>query len=242
MASSNFVCGICDDSFQDNREVTETPETAETLVNSKDKEDTSEKAKTNPRWTNEQSLALINVYGEMKEEFGGSKPKKQVWEKFAKALNLGFDWNQCQGRWKTMLQGRKLAENHNRTSGKDRKPYMFESELGRVLGKKRNVHPSHLLESSTVAANSSNTNKKSRCSRSTLNGLEDEDGQNDENKQKVKRKLPKKADMLNWLTDYKIDQILENQKTRELEERQHQEKMSIMLSLVDVLKYISNKK
>lgn len=158
------------------------------MTNTKNDEDKNEKSKVNPRWTNQQSLALINTYGDMKEDFDGSRSKKIVWDKLATTLDLGYDGPQCQGRWKTMLQGRKLAEDHNRTSGKDRKAYMFEKELAIVLGLKRNVNPSHLLESSDVVELSSTGGdaKKAKFSRAKLNGLPESDGElEDEIRKKV---------------------------------------------------------
>jgi len=153
-------------------------------------------AKGREKWSAAESVSLIRVFTEMRNDYENPKMTKKVfWNKVTTELGLPFSSEQCQGRWKTMSNSWKRVEDHNRISGNSAKTYEFGEEMSAAVGGKSNVNPEHLLESSKASTEGQSKKFSKEILNSRKEPAEDKDADaNDEEQDldgKPKKKKPK---------------------------------------------------
>ncbi|KAL1489602.1 hypothetical protein ABEB36_013551 [Hypothenemus hampei] len=119
----------------------------------------SNKEETNPHWTKDHSLILIDCYKLFRSKVGGIDIKnlKKMWEVIARYIlekhNLQYTPANCENRWRVLERNYKKYIENNSQTGRGRKYFEFAEQMDTIFNKKRNVNPEILLTSSSAILN-----------------------------------------------------------------------------------------
>ncbi|KAL1488729.1 hypothetical protein ABEB36_014528 [Hypothenemus hampei] len=129
-------------------------------------------------WSVNGTKLLIDLYKKYVKNVGKLEMKnlKSMWTKIANEISTTLQVNittkQCHNRWKVLDRNyKKWVENKNAT-GRGRKCFEFSNEMDEVYGKKKNVHPTLLLESETINIPSDENFKKGNVESDVVNGAD----------------------------------------------------------------------
>ena len=137
-------------------------------------------------WTKPETLQLIDAYGVRLNKFKDPKIRNiDLWKEIADSLKLGYSWQQCEGRWKTIWAAYKRTNDHNNVSGNNAIIYEYENEIRTAVGEKRNINPAHILNSQDPQSfgldQSSSSTRRPSFSRQQLLNEPSEDDVTDDN-------------------------------------------------------------
>ena len=120
-------------------------------------------------WSIDQTKLFLDMYRKYRARVGSMQLRnlKALWkliaEQMSSTLNIHLTEKHCENRWKVLERTyKKFNENQNMT-GRGRKVYEYAELLDEILGKKKNIHPTLILDSQTIhspAILSSNTEKE----------------------------------------------------------------------------------
>ncbi|KAL1489202.1 hypothetical protein ABEB36_014135 [Hypothenemus hampei] len=107
-------------------------------------------------WTTNGTKILIDLYQKYVKEVGKLKMKnfKSMWSQIAIEISTLLGTNitakHCENRWKVLDRNYKKWLDNQSATGRGRKIFEFADEMNSVYGKKKNVHPTLLLETETI--------------------------------------------------------------------------------------------
>jgi len=135
-------------------------------------------------WTKSETLQLISQYASRSGKFKDPKVRNQeVWKEISEELGCGYTAQQCDGRWKTLVAGYKRVTDHNNKSGNETQKHEYEEELREALGDKRNINPTHILNSQdpqSFGIGQSSSSKRNYTRAQLLNETDEENPDADE--------------------------------------------------------------
>ena len=107
-------------------------------------------------WSKPQTLLLIELYKERNEKFQNPLLKKKtLWEEIEKDMNLqayNYTSKQIEGRWKTLSAAYRCVKDNNKSTGKARKNFEYESHLDEIFSERHDTKPSFTISSSTCSS------------------------------------------------------------------------------------------
>lgn len=177
-------------------------------------------------WSKEEVLALLDIYGNMRDDFKDPKKRnKDIWETIGKEMEkLGFNDKSspgdCESKFKNLKRAYTNTVDHNNTSGNDRKTCAYFDELNALFEKDVRIKPVAVCSSraGTKKPTESSCDKDATCSES----------ESDDVPKKRKRKSKAGDDLLTLFKDFtKTREEREKERMQELKEM-HTEKMAMM--------------
>ncbi|XP_033730554.1 trihelix transcription factor GT-1-like isoform X1 [Pecten maximus] len=187
-------------------------------------------------WNRKATLMLIDLYKKLEESVSSGKMKKKVlWEKIAKELQsegYSFCCDQVSGRWKSLMRAYKNVKDHNKKSGNNPKTYEYEEELDEIFGQNPCIVPKFTL--------STNSSKRPLGDDSDDNDDDDDESVSSNEARKANPPKQQRKSSANEIVEvfksYIADQEKKQKEERGMRERMHKERMSVMTSLIQVLK------
>ena len=160
----------------------------------------------------------------------------------------------CENRWKCLTSSFRKCEDNNNKSRRGRKECKFYKELAEVYGYRPNVRP-FVTFSSAVGKTARAVEKETLESQSRLEpevavyDADNSGSSTDVTPEKAEKVLKRKekparkrkstqesSKVIEWLEDYNQERKVEEEKRRKTQEQHHQENLSVLSNLVDVLK------
>ncbi|XP_025154160.1 trihelix transcription factor GT-4-like isoform X3 [Harpegnathos saltator] len=96
-------------------------------------------------WTTPETLLLLNIYGEYKDEYqNGKGTVKQYWDKVAKAMqDKGYDVTgmKCSTKFQALKRTYKSIMDHNNKSGNNRKEWEYLKIMNELFADKPWIKP-----------------------------------------------------------------------------------------------------
>ena len=211
-------------------------------------------------WSQSATLLLISLY----KEFNTCNPKQKrkiLWEKIRKGMqnhSLFYSCQQVENKWKSLTNTyRKKKDKLKKTGeGRSRTNFPFENELDEIYGENHDTAPAFLMgtdiatpSTSSIPESSDDLNSDTfqdtegteSVAREQDEDTSTEDQGNTSNTGSPSRKKKRKSQtqssqVLTFLQNYTADINKMEQQRREDSMRQHEEKINILKSFIDVLK------
>lgn len=107
-------------------------------------------------WGINDTKMLIDLYKNKRNDVGKMKMKnfKAMWSQISveisNQLGVKITSNNCENRWKVLERNYKKWIDNQNSTGRGRKMFEFAEDMDLVLGKKKNLHPTILLEAETI--------------------------------------------------------------------------------------------
>jgi len=170
-------------------------------------------------------------------------------------MGYWYDVEQVEGRWKTLLSAYRRVVDHNNRSGNDRKEMVFYKEVEDIVGDNPTVSPRVVISSTDGLTHPQKQTKKRKLTTATKPAASQElplspstaTSSTDDKESPVpavskkRRHVAKKPDLVNWLEGYQTQQVEAEERRLELTRKMHEENMTIMSGLIDILKTVVNK-
>ena len=205
-----------------------------------------------------ETLLLISLYQKYEVFFSDvSYKKRAIWQMIADDMKKnGYSPSaiNCENRWKCLTSSFRKCEDNNNKSGRGRKECKFYKELAEVYGYRPNVRP-FVTFSSAVGKTARAVEKETLESESSLEpevAVYDADNSGSstdvtpvkaekvlKRKEKPARKrksTQESSKVIEWLEVYNQERKVEEEKRRKTQEQHHQDNLSVLSNLVDVLK------
>ena len=205
-----------------------------------------------------ETLLLISLYQKYEVFFFSavSYKKKAIWQMIADDMKKnGYSPSaiNCENRWKCLTSSFRKCEDNNK-SGRGRKEYKFYKELAEVYGYRPNVRPfvtfSSVVGKTAIAVERETLESESSLEPEVAVYQADNSGNSTDvtpvkaekvlkRKEKPARKrksTQESSKVIEWLEVYNQERKVEEEKRRKAKEQHHQENLSVLSNLVDVLK------
>ncbi|KAL1488699.1 hypothetical protein ABEB36_014498 [Hypothenemus hampei] len=179
----------------------------------------SNKEETNPHWTKDHSLILIDCYKLFRTRY--------ILEKH----NLQYTPANCENRWRVLERNYKKYIENNSQTGRGRKYFEFAEQMDTIFNKKRNVNPEILLTSSSVILNDKLNTEEILEVPSMEKDIENVEPNREDNTTKISVKKTTTRNKIKTQlhsTKYKKQSILEQMRI----DRKHYQEESLMLKKV----------
>lgn len=137
-------------------------------------------------WTRENTLLLLELYKKYRLHVGTLEIRnfKKLWEKISNIFKETYGVNvaaaHCENRWRVLERNfKKWIDNKNQT-GAGRKFFEYAEEMNQIIGKKKNINPSVILSTSTIAKKPEVNQEQNHEGKTSETGIEEQENVNSE--------------------------------------------------------------